>query len=181
MLTRPVWPAALPAQPKCCWALQRRKSKLKLRGGASPAEINLGISLPGPSEKQILCFRGPGVGGWCRVRVGSEGKRNAADRTGQQPGSCSAPPPGAASREMAGAGRGGWGDRNGRGQRLAGKGSPSLQGILVEQGQQGILLRKPPHKTKQNQNFIVPLEGLMPGNEWSSCPLPLGDKQSSAG
>lgn len=127
------------------------------------------------------------VRGWCGVRVGSEGKRNAADRMGQQPGSCSAPPPGAASREK-------WGgaawrvpsplgvrDRNGTGLRLAGKASPSLQGILAEQGQQGILLRKPSHKTKQNQNFIVPSEGLMPGNEWSPCPLPLGDKQNSAG
>lgn len=53
-----------------------------------------------------------------------------------QPGSCLFLP---RSSQQEKVGRGaGVGDRNGGGQRLAGKGSPSLQGILVEQGQQGI-------------------------------------------
>ena len=68
--------------------------------------------------------------------------------------------------------------------RLAEKGSPSLQAVLAERGQPA-KARDSTEETitqrKKPQNFIIPSKGLMPGNEWSPCPPPLGDKQNSAG
>lgn len=135
-----------------------------------------------------MCFRGPGVG-WGGVRVGSEGKSNAANHMGQQPGSCSAPPPGAASREKwgwGGAQPGGshhpWGCRTEtRRPEPCWEGQPQLAGDIGRIESAGDFTEETITQTKQNQNFIVPSEGLMPGNEWSPCPLPLGDKQNSAG
>lgn len=42
------------------------------------------------------------------------------------------------------------------GPSLAGKGSPSLQGILAEQSQQGILLRKPSHRRNKTKTLLFP-------------------------
>ena len=61
------------------------------------------------------------------------------------------------------------------------EGQPQLAGDIGRTGSAGDFTEETITQTKQNQNFIVPSKGLMPGNEWSPCPLPLGDKQNSAG
>ena len=72
-----------------------------------------------------------------------------------------------------------WGCRTGT-RALLGRAAPACRGYWQKESA-GDFTEETITQTKQNQNFIVPSKGLMPGNEWSPCPLPLGDKQNSAG
>lgn len=173
--------------------------KLKLRGGASPADRSAALqSLPCPSQ------------------ASGRGRNAAARKAPFAPGSCLPPCPREQSPlplllAKAAPGRFGpcrpgprtrnsreqgevelqpgrpWG--TGLGMRPAGEGPSAqaeLNGLQLAEVRAGT---GEPAKAcdsteetitqRKKKSFIDPSKGLMPGNKWSPCPPPLGDRQNT--